>query len=83
MHFCMFKKSQMKHNSLDCHKFFEIFFINFKFYMLKFWHKTKKQLHVQRIQTSKVDNPCIFQIIFLSKCVPFPLKIEEDFDIDD
>jgi len=34
-HFCMFKRSQVKHNSLDCHYFFGIFFINCKVYMLK------------------------------------------------
>jgi hypothetical protein len=26
LHFCMFEKSQMKHNSLDCHNFFRNIF---------------------------------------------------------
>ncbi len=26
LHFCMFEKSQGRHNSLDCHKFFENIF---------------------------------------------------------
>jgi hypothetical protein len=34
-HFCMFERSQRKHNSLDCYKFIKIFFINCKVYMFK------------------------------------------------
>jgi hypothetical protein len=29
--FCMFERSQMKHNSLDCHNFFEYFPLIVKF----------------------------------------------------
>ncbi len=61
LHFCMFEKSKVKHNSLDCHKFFEIFFINFKVYMLKAWHKSKLFLHVQSTQTLKMDNFIFFR----------------------
>jgi hypothetical protein len=35
LHFCMFERSQEKHNSLDCFKFFGIFFIICKVYMFK------------------------------------------------
>jgi hypothetical protein len=35
LHFCMFEKSQRKHNSLDYHFFLEIFSINYKIYMFK------------------------------------------------
>ncbi len=35
LYFCMFKRSQVKHNSLNCHNFFGIFVINCKVYMLK------------------------------------------------
>ncbi len=35
LHFCIFERSQRKHNSLDCHNFFGIFFINYKIYILK------------------------------------------------
>jgi hypothetical protein len=32
----------------------------------------------------RVDNPCFFQTsFFFTKCAPFLLKIEEDFNIDD
>jgi hypothetical protein len=35
LYFCMFERSQVTHNYLDCHNFFEIFSINYKVYMLK------------------------------------------------
>ncbi len=35
LHFCIFERSQVKHNNLDYNKFFEVFFINCKFYMFK------------------------------------------------
>ncbi len=34
-YFCIFERSQKKHNTLNCHKFFGIFSINYKIYMLK------------------------------------------------
>ncbi len=41
-------------------------------------------LHLQNTQTSKMDNPWFFQMSFFStKCVPFPLKIGENFIIND
>jgi len=64
--------------------FFEMFFISCKIYMFKVWHKSKMLLHVQTIQTSKVNNPCFFQMsFFFTKSAPFLLKIEKDFNIDD
>jgi hypothetical protein len=36
LHFSMFKRSQVKHNSLDCHNFFGMFSINCNVYMFKF-----------------------------------------------
>jgi hypothetical protein len=73
LHFCMFEKSQMKHNSLDCHNFFKIFFINFKVYVLKGWHKSKMFLHVQSTQTSKVGSPFFF------KCFCFLPNVHNSF----
>jgi len=35
LHFCMFERSQGKHNSLNYHYFFGIFYINYKVYVLK------------------------------------------------
>jgi hypothetical protein len=51
--------------------------------MFKAWNKSKMFLHVQNTQISRMDNPCFFQMSFFStKCAPFLLKIEEDFNID-
>jgi hypothetical protein len=84
LYFWMFERSQGKHNSLDYHKFFGIFYINCKVYMFKAWHKSKMFLHVQISQTLRIDNPCFFQMSFFStKCASFLLKIEENFNIDD
>jgi len=66
LHFCIFEKSQVKHNSLDCHYFFGIFFINCKFYMLKVEHKSKMFLHVHHIQTSRVDGHWVFEKVIFS-----------------
>jgi hypothetical protein len=35
LHFCMFERSQVKHNSLDVIMFFRIFSINYKIYMFQ------------------------------------------------
>ncbi len=35
LHFCMFERSQVKHNSLDCYNYFGIFSINCNVYMFK------------------------------------------------
>jgi hypothetical protein len=41
-------------------------------------------LHVQSTQTLRVDGFCFSQTSFFStKCAPFFLKIEDDFNIDD
>jgi hypothetical protein len=63
--------------------FFGIFFINYKVYMFKVWHKSKMFLHVQRTQISKVNNFYFFKHFFNTKCAPLLLSIEEEFNIDD
>jgi hypothetical protein len=35
LHFCMFERSQMKHNNLDYHNFLKNISINYKIYTLK------------------------------------------------
>jgi hypothetical protein len=35
LHFCMFERSQMKHNSLDSHNVFGLVSINCKVYIFK------------------------------------------------
>ncbi len=84
LHFSMFEKSQGKHNSLGYHFFGGIFSINYKVHMFKAWHILEMFLHVQSIQTSRVDKPCFFQMFFfLTIFAPFFMKIREDFNIDD
>jgi hypothetical protein len=48
LHFCTFEKSQVKHNNLDCHKFFGIFSI--KVYM------PKLDINKKKIACSKHSN---------------------------
>jgi hypothetical protein len=45
-------------------KRFGLFFINCKVYMFKAWHKSKLFLHIQSIQTSRVDNPYFFKHLY-------------------
>jgi hypothetical protein len=72
LHFSMFERSQGKHNSLDCHK--RIWNINCKFYMFKVLHKSKMFLHVQSTQTSRIDNPCFFQMFFFYQMCTIPFE---------
>jgi hypothetical protein len=40
-------------------------------------------VHVQSIQTSRIDTLCFFSnVLFNAKCAPFLLKIRKDFNID-
>ncbi len=75
LYFCMFEKSQRKHNSLDCHNnFWNIF------HCLHTCSKLggKKKLHVQNTQILRMDNPYFFRTSFFSiKCTPFLLKIKK------
>ncbi len=74
LRFFMFERSQIKHNSFDYHNFFGIFFINCKVYMLKIWHKSLIFVHLQSIQTLKVDNLCFFKTFFLYKMCTIPFE---------
>jgi len=64
LHFCMFKRSERKHNSFFLSMFVGIFSINCKVYMLKVKHKSNFVLHVQNTQTSRMDSFCFFQTFF-------------------
>jgi hypothetical protein len=84
LHFCMFKKSQGKHNSLDCHKSFWNIFHLIENFICSNLTQIKCFLHIQSIQTFNVDRPYFFEMSFFStKCAPFLLKIGEDFNIND
>jgi hypothetical protein len=80
----MLEKSQVKHNNLDYHFFWEYFLLNIKVYIFKVLRKSKMFLHVESIQTLRMDHLCFLQTSFFStKCAPFLLKIGMDFKIDD
>jgi hypothetical protein len=83
LHFLMFERSQVKHNSLDCHDFLEYLSSITKLTCSKF-NTNQTFLHVQSTQTLRVDSPCFCQMsFFTTKCAPLLLKIGEDFNIDD
>ncbi len=56
LHFYMFERSQSKHNNLNCHDFFWNIFHQCKIYMYKIWYNSKMFVHVESIQTSKMDS---------------------------
>jgi hypothetical protein len=83
LNFCMFERSQVKHNNLDCQKKIGIFFINYKDYMLKSWHKSKKINSCSK--HSNLENGLFLffsNILYSTQYAPFFLKIREDFNID-
>jgi hypothetical protein len=83
LHFCMFEKLQGKHNTLDCHFFLEYFPIIAKFTCSKL-DTNEKKLACSKHSNFKNEQSFFFQTSFLStKCAPFLLKIEKDFNIDD
>jgi hypothetical protein len=80
----MFEKSQMKHNSLNCHNFLEYFSVIAYLHAQSLTQIKKKKLHVQNTQTLKMDNPCFFQTSFsLPNVHIIPSKIKNYFNIDD
>jgi len=81
LHFYMFKKSQMKHNSLDYHIFWGIFSINCKFYIA--CHKSKMFSLFKALKPQEWTVLFFQMFFFPTKCAPFILKIREDFNIDD
>ncbi len=75
LQFCMFERSQVKHNSLDCHNFFGIYFpLIAKFTCSKLNTNSKIFLHVQSIQTSRVDNPCFFKCLSFHQMCTIPFE---------
>jgi hypothetical protein len=83
LHFCMFERPQVKHNNLNCHnELLECCQLIVKFTCSKL-DTNQFFLHVQNIQTSRVDNIYFFKHFFKTKFVPFLLKIKHDFNIND
>jgi hypothetical protein len=62
LHFYMFERSQMKHNGLDCHYFFRIFFITTKF------TSSKLNINFKCFCMFKVPKPQEWTIFFFQMC---------------
>ncbi len=82
LHFFMLERSQRKHNSLDCHKFFKYFPLIKKIMCSKIDKNQKKKLHIQSTQTLRMRVLVFFKhFYFFTECAPFFLKIGKDFNI--
>ncbi len=81
LHFCMFERSKVKHNNLDSFFFWKYFSLIAKFTCFKL----NRNQNVYMFKAFKLEEWTIFvffQTFFFTKCAPFLLKIEEDFNID-
>ncbi len=80
----MFEISQGKHNSLDCHNVFLKYFpLIAKFTCSRL---NTNQNYFCLLKTFKLRECTVLffsMSFFNTKCAPFLLKIEEDFNIDD
>jgi len=84
LHFCMFKRSKGKHNSLNCYKKnLEYFPFVTKFTCSKFDMNQKCFFMFKTLKLVKWTILIFSNIFFSTKCAAFLLKIEEDFIIDD
>jgi len=79
LHFCMFVRSQGKHNSLDCHKKV----LEYIFIIAKFDINIKTICMFKTLKSPMWTMLFFPNIIFFTKCAPFILKIEDDFNIVD
>ncbi len=83
LHFYMFERSQGKHKSLDCHK---VFWNIFHLLKIVYAHNLTKKIKIYMFKAHKPQKwivPVFFKHFFSTKCAPFLLKIEENFNIDD
>ncbi len=84
LHFCMFERSQVKHNSLDCHNF--VWNI---FHYLQSLHSQSLTQIINMFACLKHSNlesgQSLFffsNVLFSIKCASFLLKFVKDFNID-
>jgi hypothetical protein len=63
-----------KHNSLDCHNYFLKYFPLIAKFTCSNLETNQIFLHVQSTQTSRVDNPCFFQMFFLNQMCTIPFE---------
>jgi hypothetical protein len=71
LHFCMFERSQGKHNSLDCHK--KIWNIFHEFQSLHVQSLIQINLFFYIFKAFKLNNPCFFSnILFFYQMYSIP-----------
>jgi hypothetical protein len=75
LNFCMFERSQGKHNNLEWHNFLEYFSLIEKFICSRLNTNHFFFSHIQSIQTSRVDNLCFFQTCTFGSKVLLTLNI--------
>ncbi len=85
LHFCMFERSQGKHNSLDCHKYFWNIFHQLQGLHVQSLTQIKNVFACSKHSNLENGQSLFFfkHHFFPTKCAPFSLKIGKDFNIDD
>jgi hypothetical protein len=83
LHFCMFNRSQVKHNSLDYLFFLEMFSIIYKIYISSLTQIKNVFACSKHSNLESGQSLFFFKLLFSTKCAPFLVKIEKDFNIDD
>ncbi len=70
LHFFMLERSQRKHNSLDCHKFFKYFPLIKKIMCSKIDKNQKKKIAYSKHSNLENESPCFFQtfLFFYRMC---------------
>jgi hypothetical protein len=75
LHLCIFERSQGKHNDLNSYKSFGMYFINFvKFTCSKLDINQKCFLHIQNIETSRINIPFFSNLLFFYQMCTIPFE---------
>jgi hypothetical protein len=81
LHFCMFKRSQVKYNSLDCPNCFWNIFRQLQSLHIQSLTKIKNVFACSKHSNLENGQSLFFpNVYFSTKCVPFLLKIGKDFN---
>ncbi len=77
LHFCMFEKWQVRHNSLDCHNFLKHFPLIAKFTCSKFDTNEKCFCTFKALKPQEWTILVFFQMsFFYTKCAPFLWELD-------
>ncbi len=72
LYFCMFERSQVKHNSLDYHNFLWEYFSLIVKFTCSMFDTNNKKLHVQSTQTLKMKLIFFPNVIFFYQMCTIP-----------